>query len=284
MQDKMIAVDGVNIRYRDSGGDGPTVLMTHGIAGSLELWQKQLETADGTVRLMAWDMPGHGLSGMGEQPYDPDSFSRFAWRFADALGLQKLVLVGNSLGGAISLRMADLQPNRVAGLLLSDAATLGRETYLPFRLMTLPLLGEVMNRPGSMAVEQQLKALFHDPSVVTDELRACVTRNVHKPGAVAPFLATLRRMTNLSGQRPLVVERSRAILGALQIPVTIVHGRQDIVLPLSHSQAAAALCRQAEIIVLEDCGHTPQFEQPQRFNQILSDLLKRAASREGIPA
>lgn len=90
--DKTIDVDGASIRYRDSGGTGPTVLMTHGIAASLEFWQKQMDTADGSVRLIALDLPGHGLSGMGQQPYDPDSFSRFAWRFADALGLQDLTL------------------------------------------------------------------------------------------------------------------------------------------------------------------------------------------------
>lgn len=146
--------------------------------------------------------------------------------------------------------------------------------------MTLPLLGEMMNRPGPMAVAQQLKVIFHDPSVVTDELRGIVKRNVHKPGAVPAFLATLRRMTNLSGQNPEMVKRSQAILGTLQMPVTIVHGRQDAVLPLSHSEAAASLCRHAELIILEECGHTPQIEQSQRFNQILSDLLKKGAARK----
>jgi pimeloyl-ACP methyl ester carboxylesterase len=281
MQDQFVSVDGIYIRYRDTSGSGPCVLLTHGIAGSLEMWHKQLDAADGSLRLIAWDLPGHGLSALGTQPYDPDSFSRFAWRFVDVLGVDQLFLAGNSLGGAISLRMADAAADRVLGLLLANAATLDRGVTMPFRLMTLPLLGELMNKPGPMAVEQQLKAIFHDPAVVTDEIRAFVTRNVNKEGGGAAFLATLRRMTGLGGQNAQVVARTRQIISGLQAPAIFVHGRQDAVVPVVQSVAAATLYSRAELVVLDPCGHTPQIEQPERFNQILTDLVKRAASREG---
>ena len=273
MHDRYIAIDDINIRYRDTGGSGIAVLLSHGIGGSLELWDKQLHSLGATTRLIAWDMPGHGLSDLGKQPYDPDSFAEFAWRFVDGLGLNEIIVVGNSMGGAVSLRMAAIQGERVLAVLLADAATLGKQAPLPFRLMTLPVLGDLMNKPGPLAVDNQLKGIFHNPAVVTDEIREVVTRNVHKPGGDKAFMGTLRRMTTLGGQRQKLVERSLQILGSLKQKTVFVHGRQDAVLPLSHSVGAAEIARNAELFILEDCGHTPQVEAPEQFNQILSDLV-----------
>ncbi|MDH4414555.1 MAG: alpha/beta fold hydrolase [Rhizobium sp.] len=284
MKDQFIAVDGVRIRYRESAGSGVPVLLTHGIGGSLEMWHEQLSRLGGSLRLIAWDLPGHGLSDLGKQPYDPDTFSAFAWRFVDALKLDRLVLVGNSLGGAISLRMADSQPDRVAGLLLANAAGLGKETPLPFRLMTLPLLGEMLSKPGPIAVEQQLKAIFHDQSVVSEHVRAFVTRNVHREGGSQAFVATLRRMTRLSGQKSDLVEQSLAIIRRLQLPIFFLHGLQDGVLPFKHSAEASKLASHRGLFLIENCGHTPQIEVPDQFNRILLDLVGSNVADDAVGA
>ena len=267
-----INVQGVSIRYRDSGGSGMPILLSHGIGGSLELWGSQFSEDLQAHRLIAWDMPGHGLSGMGEQPYDADKFARFAWQFLDALGIQRVVLAGNSLGAAVSVRMAGLAPDRVAGLALANAATLGRDVFAPFRVMTLPVLGELMNKPGPTAVERQIQAIFHNRSVATAPIREAITRNVHKPGGVKAFLATLRRMSDLGGQNTQGVSRTLGVLRAVQVPVLFVHGKHDTVVPLQHSVAAHAVTPGSTLLVLEDCGHTPQLEKPTEFNRSLSRL------------
>lgn len=275
-EDRYLSLDGISIRYRDTGGDGPVVLLTHGIAASLEMWYPQLEELGPSLRIIAWDLPGHGLSALGDQPYDPDQFATVGFQFLDALKIENAILVGNSMGGAISLRMAGLQPDRVKGLLLADAALLGRSVFLGFRLMTLPIIGEILNKPGPMAVDQQLKGIFHDPAVITDEFRTIVTRNVMQPDRVKPFLATLRRMSNLAGQNATMVEKSHALLAQVRMPTIILHGREDTVLPLAGSLAAHRLAPQSEMIILENCGHTPQIEQHGQFNQIIRDLVAKA--------
>ncbi|NTF33062.1 alpha/beta fold hydrolase [Rhizobium skierniewicense] len=278
MHDKYIAVDGVRIRYRDTGGAGTPILLTHGIGGSLEMFLKQLETMGGSFRLIAWDLPGHGLSDLGDQPYEPGKFSVFAWRFLDALDIDTVILVGNSLGGLISLRMADARPERVGGLLLASSAGFARNTPLAFRLMTLPILGDLMTRPSPMAIAQQLKAIFHDPAVVSDSIRTVVSRNVYKPGGAKAFVKTLRLMSWLGAQHPQLIRTSRAILQKLSQPIVFLHGREDAVLPCSHSIEAVKLAKNGQLIVLESCGHTPQFERPDAFNQILIDLVEQADS------
>lgn len=270
-----VEIDGCNIRYRDTGGTSPVVLLTHGIGSSLETWMAQLNLAgDQQMRLIAWDVPGHGLSDFGDQPYGPPKFAEVAWRFLNALGVDKAILAGNSMGGAISVHMAGLQPKRALKLLLLNAATLGKETPLPFRMMTLPLLGDLMARPGQAAVDQQIAAIFYDQSAVTDSVREIATRNVMRPGAQKAFLATIRQMTSLTGQRRDLVDASLSLLSSFSIPVLFIHGRQDAVLPLQHSVDAQKRTPLSKLVILEDCGHTPQIEKPDTVFEILRDFAQ----------
>lgn len=275
---RMVNVGGVRIRVRDSGGPGLPVLLTHGIGGSLELWDRQFDAVSPGLRLLAWDLPSHGLSESATGDTDLDGIARTAWQLLDALGVGPVILAGNSLGGAVSLRMASQAPARARGLLLAASAGLGRETFLPFRLMTLPGLGELMTRPGPVAVEQQVRAIVHDPASITPDLRAVIKRNVARPGGAGHFLRLLRGLTNLRGQRAAVLARSRDILSGLRMPVCFVHGELDTVLPAAHSRAAHALVPRADLAVLEGCGHTPQLEQPQRFAALLDGVVQRAAA------
>jgi pimeloyl-ACP methyl ester carboxylesterase len=276
MVDSTISVDCIQVRYRDSGGSGPVVVLLHGIGGSLELWSAQFVATNQSLRLIALDLPGHGLSDFGRQAYAPKTFARFVWQFADALGLDKVHLAGNSMGGAISLQMLAQQPARVKTVLLAAAATLGRDGPLPFRLMTLPLLGPLMSRAGPMAVTQQLQAIFHPSFVVPDALRDAVQRNVMRPGAQAAFLATLRLMSDLGGQRTDLVSEAQTTLRSATQPVLLLHGRQDRVIPFAHSQSAQQLARTSRLLLVDDCGHTPQLEQPAVFNAALQELVSSA--------
>ena len=273
MTDSFISADGVKVRYRDSGGTGPAVLMLHGIGGSLELWSAQFVAANHGMRLIALDLPGHGLSGFGQQPFEPKTFAAFVWKLADALGLNKVHLAGNSLGGAICVQMQAQQPARVQSVLLAAAASLGRDCPMPFRLMTLPVLGTLMTRAGPMAVTQQIQALFGSSFVVTDALRMTIERNVMRPGAQAAFLATLRLMTDLGGQRATLVAASHAALASASVPVLMLHGRQDSVIPFAHSEQAHKLTPAGRLQLVDDCGHTPQLEQPAVFNAALRALV-----------
>lgn len=273
MIDSFISVDSIQVRYRDSGGVGPVVLLLHGIGGSLELWAEQFVDSNVGMRMIALDLPGHGLSGFGPQPFAPKDFSAFIWKFSDALGLNKVHIAGNSLGGAIGLQMYALQAARVQTMLLAASANLGRECPMPFRLMTLPVLGELMSRAGPMSVKQQIQAIFSPTFDVTDALRTTIERNVMRPGAQDAFLATLRRMTELGGQRASLVSEGQAALASSSVPVLLLHGKQDSVIPCAHSAQAHRLVPTSNLQLIEGCGHTPQLEQPAIFNHALRALV-----------
>lgn len=278
MMDQFVTVKGVQIRYRDTGGAGAAIVLTHGIGGSLELWGPQLDALGQTHRLIAWDVPNHGLSGLTNRAEDWDSYAAWYLAFVDALRLDRFIAAGNSMGGALSLRAAALAPARVRGVFLANAASLGREVFPVFRLMTLPILGDAMTKPSEKGVDMALSAIVRDKSCVDANLRAAMLRNQFKDGGTAAFVATLRATTNLLGQRSAVWQQSRRLLAELDVPMLVLHGRQDAVLPLKHSMAAAELARRADLVVLEDCGHTPQIEKPAEFNAALAAFAAKLAA------
>lgn len=279
METRFIEVEGRRLRIRDSGGPGLPVLLSSGIGASLEFFAAQFAALGAAHRLIAWDYPGHGLSDDGDGDHDPDRLARTALALLSALGIERAVLVGNSLGGTIAIRAAALAPDRVAAMLLISPAMTGAEVFFPFRLMTLPLLGELMNKPNDKSIEMQLKTLFHKDFTPPQALRDIVRRNVMRAGAAAPFLRTMRQTLTLRGVRPEVWRKSRAQLAAVTCPVLFVHGRDDVVLPVKQSIEAQALTPGAEIEIFESCGHTAQVEQADKLNATLSRFLRAQDAR-----
>ncbi|MTJ04220.1 MAG: alpha/beta fold hydrolase [Sediminimonas qiaohouensis] len=275
--DQTVEVDGLSIRYRDTGGSGLAVLLSSGIGGSLELWGKQLEMLGDTHRLIAWDYPGHGLSDTWDRSFEPDGLADFTLRFLDALGIERAVLAGNSLGGATSIRAAAKAPDRAAGLFLAAPAMVGPEVFVPFRLMTLPVLGKVLTKPSDKGVEIALSAILHDPDTVTDDMRDFMRRNQFKEGGAQAFRQTMCETLNLRGCKPAYWRASQDMLATMECPVQFFHGRQDKVLPVSQAQTCHALTPNSALHIADPCGHTPQWEVPEEFNKSLTDFVASVA-------
>lgn len=284
LQSELLATG--RVRFIDTGGPGPAVLLTHGISESLEFWHPQIEAMGKTMRLVAWDMPGHGESDTPAATLDLQGMAQTGWQLLDRLDISAVHLVGNSLGAAMSLRMVDQQAARVRSLLLANSATLGPDVFGAFKVMTLPLLGELMNKPSAKAVDLQIKAIVYRQQAISPQVRAAIERNIYRAGGAAYFLATLRMMTSLRGQHASVWQASHRMLRNVQVPTLFLHGKQDVVLPVKHSEQAHALVPGSELLVLNDCGHTPQLEQPAVFNEKLGALVRRseALSTSGLHA
>ena len=97
-----------------------------------------------------------------------------------------------------------------------------------------------------------------------------------RPGAQAAFLATLRQMSDLGGQREVLVNEAQAILRAATVPVLLLHGRQDSVIACTQSANAQRFAPSTRLQLVDDCGHTPQLEQPAVFNAALQTLVSSA--------
>lgn len=269
-----VTINGTDVTYRDSGGDEPVIIFSSGIGQSKEFWSPQFDALADKHRLIAWDYPNHGETGLTGKTETAPTYANYLRALMDVLNIPKATLVGNSLGGAVSIHCYDQAPERVEAMVLVAPALLGKEVFFPFRLMTLPILGKVMTKPSDKAVDMQLGGVFHDKNKIPDAIKAAVKRNTYKDGGPGAFLATMKATLGLSGVHAPVFETQHAILKRVSCPVLFVHGHDDQILPFKHTQAAAAMVAGARLELLDHCGHAPQLEKPNEFNALMEGFMR----------
>ena len=266
-------VEGHRVRYWEEGA-GPPIVLVHGLANSVITWRKNVEALGRDFRVIALDLPGHGLSDMPKVRFDLPTGAAFVAAFLDELSVDRAHLVGNSMGGAVVLELALARPDRTASLTLADSAGLGREIALVLRLGSLPLLGEYARRPTLKGVRNLVRWLVHDPALVDEDELPLRLSYLKREGSAQALLRFLRTGVGLFGQRPAT--RRDAVLSSLSMPTLIVWGAQDPLFPTTQAQRAVRAIADAKLHVFDRCGHWPQYEHPGEFNRLLGDFVASA--------
>ena len=273
--DRYATVRGHSVRYWEAGS-GPPIVLVHGLANSVLTWRKNIEPLGRNFRVIALDLPGHGLSDMPKARFDLPKGAAFLAAFLDEVGVERAHLAGNSMGGAIALELALTRPERAASLTLADSAGLGREISVLLRLGALPLLGEYARRPTLKGVRNLVRWMVHDPSLVDEEELPIRLRYLKRRGSAQALLRYLRTGVGLFGQRPAT--RRDASLASLSVPTLIVWGAQDPLFPTEQARRAAQAVAGAKLHVFDPCGHWPQYEHADAFNRLLGGFVGSVAS------
>ena len=274
VEERHIEVEGLPTRYL-TVGEGPPLLLLHGVGDNALDWRWVMPALAHIHRVYAPDLPGSGGSAKPLADYSPTFFTRFVGAFLDTIGVDRAVVVGNSLGGLLSLRLALADPERVVALVLVGSAGLGRKVAYSLRSLALPGYGKLAvawgkRRPG--AAQRALgrsTLLFARPWRVPQEWIKEQYRLARLPGFLEAQLATVRAQVGLRGQREVLVDR----LSQLTMPVLIVWGARDRVLPYSQAQEAMAYLQNGSLELIPDCGHVPHVEHPERFVASLGQFL-----------
>lgn len=271
MNEHYIDVNGWRTRYVEAGKRGPALILLHGLGASLESWYPNVDPLGENFRVFAPDIVYFGKSAKPERDPQHADFVEFTARFMDKLGIERAVLIGNSMGGAIAVRTAIEHPGRVAGLVLVNSAGFGRELAWWLRMRTLIDLRPAGTPPPWLA-RLGLRAIFHEPSRVSDELLEILIRVEQD----VESLRTARRVLNIGvdwrGLKPEMLEQVRDAADKITVPTTIVWGKQDRVVPVRHAFEARRRIPQARLHLFESCGHTPQLEHPAPFNALVRDF------------
>ena len=270
---KTADVWGLNIRYVEAG-DGPVVLLLHGLADSLLSWYCNIDyLADAGYRVIAPDMPGSGES---DKPshleYDPDSAAEFVYDFTQELGIEKLSLVGSSAGGLVAALFSLEHPDMVEKMVLVGSGGFGRRVSWLLRLLSVPVLGDLMYQPWLNRKMGVTKRLFHRTPDILEELLPEMDRLKALPGARAVLLRSIRSSITLRGlrQQEYIIER----LKSSKVPLMTVWGADDRIIPVAHAEEVRRELPGSIIHIIPECGHWPQMEKPGLFNPMLTDFLK----------
>ncbi len=277
---KGVVLGGLNVHYVQAG-QGPVVLLLHGLGTSLVTWSRNIEPlAAAGFTVLAPDLSGHGDS---DKPahlsYDPVDGARLIHQFLQSLGVARLSLVGNSAGGLVVGLFALSHPEKVERLVLVASGGLGRRVSWFLRFFSLPILGDLFYQPQLQNLTDFSKRIFYQAPPFLDEVLAEMYRVRALPGARRAGLRAIRSSINFRGLR-----QHRYILPRLKqlpVPLLTVWGREDNIIPVSHARLVRQELPHSVVRIMPQCGHWPHMEKAEQFNDLLIRFL-RGALRDGI--
>jgi 2-hydroxymuconate-semialdehyde hydrolase len=271
-----VEAHGARIRYHETGDPGaPPIVLLHGIGRSLEDWSLQHPLLSDGHRVISVDLPGFGLSGRTSRPASLGGFADTMWATLDALGVTRPVhLMGNSLGGAVSMQMLVDDPDRVATLTLVNSAGFGKEVTFALRLLAVPGLGKpLLSRRDARAAARIEASLFADRALVTPERIAFAVEAARQPGFVATYLEIARALGGFRGIAPRWRSELLSRVARHPKPTMLLWGERDLILPAAHLAAARAALPHAQSHLFPGTGHMPQIERPQEFAALVLPLV-----------
>jgi pimeloyl-ACP methyl ester carboxylesterase len=264
-------VNGLTTRVLDTRGDKPTLVLIHGLANSIEIWGRVLPRLTDRFRVVAFDLPGFGQADRPVAAYDAPFFVEQLKVLLDTLEIARAHLVGSSLGASVIVRFSAANLKRIDRAVLAAPGGFGRVTHPLMRLPALPVVGDWLGRPTPVNNQLALRLAIHDRRNVTPELVEQTNRYARAPGSDLSFVRTLQTGVGLLGVRER--DSFERLARKFDRPALVVWGRQDRVFPSPQSERAAALLPLSERILIDECGHYPQWEQPDVFATVVDHFL-----------
>lgn len=257
-------------------GEGPVLLLVHGMAGSSETWRFVMPALAERFTVIAPDLLGQGESDKPRGEYSLSAHVDTLQRVLDELGHDRATLVGQSLGGGVAMQFAHQLPARCERLVLVNAGGLGREVSAYLRLLTLPgaerlfpLLSPAWVRGVGERVFARLERMGVQPAPAAMEIWRSYL-SLTDPASRHAFFRSLHDVIDLGGQ---AVSALSWVARTTHLPTLIVWGATDPFIPPSHGEVAHAAMRGSRLVVFEDVGHYPHCEAPDRFIAVVREFL-----------
>ena len=255
-------VGGLRVRYADRGFGDSVVLLLHGFGGDLDNWMFNLDSLAEKHRLLALDLPGHGQSVKTNVDPSLSGMATFVRKFLDVLSVSSVHVVGHSMGGAIAMQLASDSPETVKSLGLICSAGLGPDINSDY-------LRGFIEAQSQQELKLVLEQLFADESLVNLQLVNNLL-NYKRMDGVEASLNALSETLISAGEQTFLTDN----IVASGIPVLVIWGKQDRIIPVSHAQnfsAAGGYC--VEVEIFDSAGHMVQMEKAYEVNRSLLNFL-----------
>ncbi|NLE81924.1 MAG: alpha/beta hydrolase [Rhodococcus sp.] len=263
-------------------GQGPVILLLHGIGDNSTTWSDVIPHLAKNHTVIAPDLLGHGRSDKPRADYSVAAYANGMRDLLVTLGIDRVTIVGHSLGGGVAMQFAYQFPQMVERLVLVSAGGITRDVHPLLRLASVPLVNEALKLlriPGAMpsirfagTVLSRLSGVPLHPSELLhdtpDLLR--ILSDLPEPTAHAAYLRTLRAVVDWRGQVVTMLDRCYL---TENLPVQLVWGDKDVVIPVTHAHLAHAAMPTSRIDIFHGSGHFPFRDEPMRFLEVVEEFI-----------
>jgi pimeloyl-ACP methyl ester carboxylesterase len=270
-------IHGYKRAYRIAGS-GPAILLIHGIGDNSTTWHGIQAKLAQRFTVIAPDLLGHGRSDKPRADYSVAAYANGMRDLLSVLDIERVTIVGHSLGGGVAMQFAYQFPHLVERLILVSVGGVTKDVNFVLRMASLPIGSEAMallRLPLVLPAVQVLgqlvgkaigtKGLGNDLSNVFR-----ILDDLPEPTASAAFSRTLRAVVDWRGQIVTMLDRCYLTKA---IPVQIIWGTRDVVVPVSHAQMAHAAMPGSRLEIFEGSGHFPFHEDPARFIEVVERFM-----------
>ncbi|MGN6169925.1 MAG: alpha/beta fold hydrolase, partial [Solirubrobacteraceae bacterium] len=270
-----LTLHGHRVAYR-LAGEGPAIVLIHGITSSSESWETVARKLARRHTVLAPDLIGHGQSAKPRGDYSMGAFASGLRDVMVALGIGSATIVGHSLGGGVAMQFAYQFPERTERLALVSSGGLGRNVHSLLRAATLPgsrlVLPLLASRPVLAAGTKIGRGLDRLGLRFGTDVREMARGHASLREAVtrAGFIEAMQASIDPSGQRVRGTDR---LYLATQLPLLIVWGARDRIIPVGHGRRAHSLVPGRRLAVFERAGHFLFLDEPDRFVALLEEWI-----------
>lgn len=270
---QQIAIGGVQLYYSDEGNrlDSTPLLLIHGTSSSLRTWDGVTAQLKNQYRIIRFDLPGFGLTGPNpNRDYSTRYYNQVIDSLLTALHVSRVIIVGNSLGGAIATQYAIYQPGKVRGLILVDAAGLppAKKTSgaIGFKLAQMPVINRLLTIiTPRVLVKKSLQDAYGDTEKVTDSLTNQYFDMLTREGNRKALAERMRQSWQ---------EKNSNFLLNVQAPTLIVWGSKDRLIPVENAALFQQKIKNTQVHIWDNLGHVPMEEDPVAFSEVLRNWRK----------
>jgi pimeloyl-ACP methyl ester carboxylesterase len=258
-------------------GSGPALLLLHGLGCDHTTWEPVIDTLARRYTVIAPDLLGHGLSDKPRADYSVGGYANGMRDLLTVLGIDKVTVVGHSFGGGVAMQFAYQFPERTERLVLVASGGLGPEVTPGIRAISTPGFHQVMGLltlPGIRHLGKAgLIALSRTGIMAARDLDevAEIYDSFKDPAARAAIRHVVSAVVDWKGQ--IVTMADRAYLTEA-LPMAVIWGRDDRVIPVRHAGNVATLAPSARVEVIPNAGHFPHKDHPQRFAKIVQEFIR----------
>lgn len=268
LRKSFVDVGGVSTRVVEAGR-GPTLIMVHGTGGHLEAYARNIRDLSRHFHLVLYDMPGHGYSDKPDRPFTIDYLSDHLANLMDALGISTAHLSGESLGGWVAAWAAAHYPDRVGRLVLNTPGNVNNKPDVMARLKESSM--KAVREASLEEVRARVEWLFHDKSLVTDELVRLRLAIYTQPG-FEQAMKNILAVQDWEYRRPYIW--SSEWCSRITAPTLLLWTDHDPTATVEEASLLEKMITGSVLEVIQGAGHWPQWEKPDEFNQTHLRFLK----------